>query len=94
MLYFLNQTFNMHEIHIHSFLTHFPFLCYNDTNFECYRFLVQTEQCEVGLFFVFRFSLFVFRYSFFVFRFSLFAFRFSLFVFRFSFFVLTFKILF
>ena len=23
----------MHESHIHSFLTHFPFICYNDTNF-------------------------------------------------------------
>ena len=33
MLYFLKQTFNMHESHIHSFLTHFPFICYNDTNF-------------------------------------------------------------
>ena len=32
MLYFLKQTFNMHESHIHSFLTHFPFICYNDTN--------------------------------------------------------------
>ena len=42
MLYFLKQTFNMHESHIHSFLTHFPFICYNDTNFERYRFLVQT----------------------------------------------------
>ena len=34
MLYFLKQTFNMHESHIHSFLTHFPFICYNDTNFS------------------------------------------------------------
>ena len=34
MLYFLKQTFNMHESHIHSFLTHFPFICYNDTIFE------------------------------------------------------------
>ena len=34
MLYFLKQTFNMHESHIHSFLTHFPFICYNDTNFR------------------------------------------------------------
>ena len=33
MLYFLKQTFNMHESHIHSFLTHFPFICYNNTNF-------------------------------------------------------------
>ena len=33
MLYFLKQTFNMHESHILSFLTHFPFICYNDTNF-------------------------------------------------------------
>ena len=32
MLYFLKQTFNMHESDIHSFLTHFPFICYNDTN--------------------------------------------------------------
>ena len=23
----------MHESHIHSFRTHFPFICYNDTNF-------------------------------------------------------------
>ena len=41
MLYFLKQTFNMHESHIHSFPTHFPFICYNDTNFKRYRFLVQ-----------------------------------------------------
>ena len=34
MLYFLKQTFNMHESHINSFLTHFPFICYNDTNFR------------------------------------------------------------
>ena len=33
MLYFLKQTFNMHESHVHSFLTHFHFICYNDTNF-------------------------------------------------------------
>ena len=33
MLCFLKQTFNMHESHIYSFLTHFPFICYNDTNF-------------------------------------------------------------
>ena len=33
MLYVLKQTFNIHESHIHSFLTHFPFICYNDTNF-------------------------------------------------------------
>ena len=33
MLYFVKQTFNMHESHIHSFLSHFPFICYNDTNF-------------------------------------------------------------
>ena len=33
MLYFLKQTFNMHESLIYSFLTHFPFICYNDTNF-------------------------------------------------------------
>ena len=32
MLYFLKQTFNMHESQIHSFLTHFPFICYKDTN--------------------------------------------------------------
>ena len=34
MLYFLKQTFNMHESHIHSFLTHFPFICNNDANFS------------------------------------------------------------
>ena len=34
MLYFLKQTFNMHESHIHSLLTHFPFICYNDTNYS------------------------------------------------------------
>ena len=34
MLYFLKQTFNMHESHIHSFLTHFPFICFNDVNFR------------------------------------------------------------
>ena len=33
MLYFLKQTLNMHELHIYSFLTHFLFICYNDTNF-------------------------------------------------------------
>ena len=33
MVYFLKQTFNMHESHIHSFLNHFPFICCNDTNF-------------------------------------------------------------
>ena len=33
MLYFLKQTFNMHESHIYIFLTHFPFICYNDTTF-------------------------------------------------------------
>ena len=33
MLYFLKQTFNMHESHIHSFLTHFHFIRYNNTNF-------------------------------------------------------------
>ena len=33
MLYFLKQTFNMHESHIHSFLNHFPFICYKDINF-------------------------------------------------------------
>ena len=32
LFFFLKQSFNMHE-HIHSFLTHFPFICYNDTNF-------------------------------------------------------------
>ena len=32
MLYFPKQAFQMHESHIHSFLTHFPFICYNDTN--------------------------------------------------------------
>ena len=36
MLYFLKQTFIMHESH--SFLTHFPFICYNDTNVDRYRF--------------------------------------------------------
>ena len=34
MLYFLKQTFYMHAPHIHSFLTHFPFICHNDTNFR------------------------------------------------------------
>ena len=34
MLYFLKLTFHMHESHILSFLTHFPFICYNDTNFR------------------------------------------------------------
>ena len=33
MLHFLKHTFNMHESHIHSLLTHFPFICYNDINF-------------------------------------------------------------
>ena len=37
------------------------------------------KQGEVGLIFVFRFSLFAFRFSFFAFRFSFFAFRFSIF---------------
>ena len=32
MLYFLKQTLNLHESHIYSFLTHFPFNCYNDAN--------------------------------------------------------------
>ena len=32
MLYFLKQTLNVHEPHIHSYLTHFPFICYIDTN--------------------------------------------------------------
>ena len=41
-MYFLKQTFNMNESHIQSFLTHFPFISYNDTHFERYRFLVQT----------------------------------------------------
>ena len=44
------------------------------------RFQVLTpQQGEVGLIFVFRFSLFAFRFSFFAFRFSFFAFRFSIF---------------
>ena len=34
MLYFLKQTFNMHESYIYSFLSHFAFICHNDTNFE------------------------------------------------------------
>ena len=34
MLYFLKQSFNVHESHIHSYLTHFPFICYKDTNFR------------------------------------------------------------
>ena len=34
LLYFLRQTFNIHESHIRSFLTHFSFICYNDTNFR------------------------------------------------------------
>ena len=47
MLYFLKQTFNMHESHIHSFLTHFIFICYNDTifnatDFSCNRFYYVT----------------------------------------------------
>ena len=33
MLFYQKQTSNMHESHIHSFLTHFPFIGYNDTNF-------------------------------------------------------------
>ena len=33
MLYFPKQTYIMHELHIHSFLTQFPFICYNNTNF-------------------------------------------------------------
>ena len=33
MLYFLKETFNMHESHINSFFTHIPFICYYDTNF-------------------------------------------------------------
>ena len=33
MLYFLKQTLSMHESHMHSFLTHFPFIYYNDTYF-------------------------------------------------------------
>ena len=53
--------------------------------------LIFSKQCEVGLFFVFRFSLFVFRYSFFVFRFSFFVIRFSFFVIRFSIFVFGFS---
>ena len=36
------------------------------------------QQCEVGLFFVFRFSFFVICFSFFVIRFSLFNFRFDI----------------
>ena len=32
MLYFLKQTLNTHKSHIHSFLTHYPFICYNDSN--------------------------------------------------------------
>ena len=33
MLYFLKQSFNMHKSQIHSFLTHLPFICFNNTNF-------------------------------------------------------------
>ena len=33
MLYFLKKTFNMHGSHIYSFLTHFTFICYKNTNF-------------------------------------------------------------
>ena len=33
MLYSLKQTINMHESHIHSFLTHLTFICYKDKNF-------------------------------------------------------------
>ena len=32
MLYFLKQTLDVHESHIHSYLTHFFFICYIDTN--------------------------------------------------------------
>ena len=44
MLYFLKQTFNMHESHIHSFLTYFPFISaitiqtFGGTDFSCKRF--------------------------------------------------------
>ena len=34
MLYFLKQTFKMHESHIHSFLTHLPFISHKNTNFR------------------------------------------------------------
>ena len=37
-----------------------------------------SEQCEVGLFFVFRYSFSVIRFSFFFIRFSLFDFRFDI----------------
>ena len=49
MLYFPEQTFNMHELHIHSFLTHLLFICYNNKNFDRYRFLVQTVLLRYSL---------------------------------------------
>ena len=42
MLYFLKQTFNMHELHIHSYLTHSPLSAITIQTFDWYRFLVQT----------------------------------------------------
>ena len=42
MLYFLKQIFNMHESHIHSFLTHLPLSAITIQTFDWYRFLVQT----------------------------------------------------
>ena len=42
MLYFLKQTFNMHELHIHSFLTHFPLSALIVQTFDWYIFLVRT----------------------------------------------------
>ena len=53
---------------------------------SCNIYMSLDKLCEVGLFFVFRFSFFAFRYSFFIFRYSLFVFRYSFFFFLFSYF--------
>ena len=42
MLCFLKQTFNMHESHIHSFLTHFPLSAIMIQTFDRYLFLMNT----------------------------------------------------
>ena len=42
MLYFLKQTFKMHESHINIFLTHFPLSAKTIQTFDRYRFIVQT----------------------------------------------------
>ena len=81
--------------------THIPFPVSDYFLLVLSRFYL--KQGEVGLFFVFRYSIKGEVSLFFVFRFSLFVFRFSLFVFRFSFFdiriraeyrILTYEILF